>query len=119
MVRDKYGRKMSKSLGNVIDPLEVINGCTLGSLIEKIEGGNVNEKEVGGMDRDIDIYTLCIACVYCTVYCILCIVLYTLLFFSLSLYFSVVLCVRGVRIILVRVSESSVFIQSYVDLIFN
>lgn len=23
MVRDKYGRKMSKSLGNVIDPLEV------------------------------------------------------------------------------------------------
>ena len=24
MVRDKYGRKMSKSLGNVIDPLEVI-----------------------------------------------------------------------------------------------
>mmetsp|Transcript_23836 Transcript_23836/g.36767 ORF Transcript_23836/g.36767 Transcript_23836/m.36767 type:complete len:705 (+) Transcript_23836:54-2168(+) len=29
MVRDKDGRKMSKSLGNVIDPLEVINGCTL------------------------------------------------------------------------------------------
>ena len=29
MVRDKYGRKMSKSLGNVIDPLEVINGCSL------------------------------------------------------------------------------------------
>eukprot|EP00968_Pinguiococcus_pyrenoidosus_P017365 scaffold1726_cov260-Pinguiococcus_pyrenoidosus.AAC.10 len=29
MVRDKYGRKMSKSLGNVIDPLEVINGCDL------------------------------------------------------------------------------------------
>ena len=26
MVRDKYGRKMSKSLGNVIDPLEVIFG---------------------------------------------------------------------------------------------
>ena len=23
MVRDKYGRKMSKSLGNVVDPLEV------------------------------------------------------------------------------------------------
>jgi valyl-tRNA synthetase len=23
MVRDKYGRKMSKSLGNVIDPMEV------------------------------------------------------------------------------------------------
>ena len=26
MVRDKYGRKMSKSLGNVIDPLEVRSG---------------------------------------------------------------------------------------------
>ena len=46
MVRDKYGRKMSKSLGNVIDPLEVINGCTLKSLIEKVESGNVGEKEV-------------------------------------------------------------------------
>ena len=32
MVRDKYGRKMSKSLGNVIDPLEVINGATLEEL---------------------------------------------------------------------------------------
>ena len=29
MIRDKYGRKMSKSLGNVIDPLHVINGITL------------------------------------------------------------------------------------------
>lgn len=26
MVRDKFGRKMSKSLGNVVDPLDVING---------------------------------------------------------------------------------------------
>lgn len=29
IVRDELGRKMSKSLGNVIDPLEVIDGCTL------------------------------------------------------------------------------------------
>jgi valyl-tRNA synthetase len=46
MVRDKYGRKMSKSLGNVIDPLEVIQGCTLNSLIEKLEQGNLPAKEV-------------------------------------------------------------------------
>jgi valyl-tRNA synthetase len=46
MVRDKYGRKMSKSLGNVIDPLEVINGCTLGDLLAKIDDGNLPAKEV-------------------------------------------------------------------------
>ena len=46
MVRDKYGRKMSKSLGNVIDPLEVINGCQLDQLVEKIAKGNLPEKEV-------------------------------------------------------------------------
>jgi valyl-tRNA synthetase len=51
MVRDKYGRKMSKSLGNVIDPLEVIYGCTLEDLIKKIEEGNLPEKEVSRMRR--------------------------------------------------------------------
>jgi valyl-tRNA synthetase len=47
MVRDKYGRKMSKSLGNVIDPQEVISGCDLETLIKKIEEGNLPAKEVG------------------------------------------------------------------------
>jgi valyl-tRNA synthetase len=46
MVRDKYGRKMSKSLGNVIDPLEVINGCLLQDLLAKIDAGNLPAKEV-------------------------------------------------------------------------
>tara|TARA_B110000208_G_C11740561_1_gene419751 strand:+ start:794 stop:1237 length:444 start_codon:yes stop_codon:yes gene_type:complete len=36
MVRDGDGQKMSKSLGNVIDPLEVIDGATLESLHEKV-----------------------------------------------------------------------------------
>jgi valyl-tRNA synthetase len=46
MVRDKEGRKMSKSLGNVIDPLEVINGCSLASLQDRLTGGNLPPKEV-------------------------------------------------------------------------
>lgn len=46
IIRDKHGRKMSKSLGNVIDPMEVINGCELDVLIEKIRSGNLPPKEV-------------------------------------------------------------------------
>jgi len=37
MVRDKAGRKMSKSLGNVIDPLHVINGITLEQLLADLQ----------------------------------------------------------------------------------
>lgn len=33
MVRDENGAKMSKSKGNVIDPLEVMDSCTLEVLI--------------------------------------------------------------------------------------
>jgi len=46
MVRDKEGRKMSKSLGNVIDPLEVINGCSLQALQDRLDSGNLPQKEV-------------------------------------------------------------------------
>jgi valyl-tRNA synthetase len=46
MVRDKTGRKMSKSLGNVIDPLEVIYGCNLDALHSKIRASNLPEKEI-------------------------------------------------------------------------
>ena len=52
MVRDKEGRKMSKSLGNVIDPLEVINGCTLESLLNKLDSGNLPAKEVAKAKKD-------------------------------------------------------------------
>uniref|UniRef100_A0A3P8WCY9 Valine--tRNA ligase n=1 Tax=Cynoglossus semilaevis TaxID=244447 RepID=A0A3P8WCY9_CYNSE len=45
MVRDKHGRKMSKSLGNVIDPLDVINGVSLERLQEKVMEGNLDPRE--------------------------------------------------------------------------
>ena len=34
MVRDAHGRKMSKSLGNVIDPLNVIEGISLKATLD-------------------------------------------------------------------------------------
>lgn len=46
MVRDAHGRKMSKSLGNVIDPVDVIEGVTLEALQQQLEGGNLDAKEV-------------------------------------------------------------------------
>ncbi|XP_028255754.1 valine--tRNA ligase, mitochondrial isoform X2 [Parambassis ranga] len=45
LVRDKYGRKMSKSLGNVIDPLDVIQGVSLKRLQEKVKEGNLDPRE--------------------------------------------------------------------------
>eukprot|EP00899_Mesostigma_viride_P028366 jgi/Mesvir1/8714/Mv02646-RA.1 len=56
MVRDAHGRKMSKSLGNVIDPLEVMDGITLEALHKKLDEGNLDAREVvkakEGQSRD-------------------------------------------------------------------
>jgi len=46
MVRDAHGRKMSKSLGNVIDPTDVIDGISLEALQESLKSGNLDEKEI-------------------------------------------------------------------------
>ncbi|KAL4203585.1 hypothetical protein AMTRI_Chr01g104650 [Amborella trichopoda] len=46
MIRDAHGRKMSKSLGNVVDPLDVINGITLEGLQKKLEQGNLDKNEL-------------------------------------------------------------------------
>ena len=46
IVKDKEGRKMSKSLGNVIDPLQVINGAPLEELIQALRDGNLGKNEL-------------------------------------------------------------------------
>jgi valyl-tRNA synthetase len=46
MIRDAHGRKMSKSLGNVIDPTDVIQGLALEDLHQKLYEGNLDEKEI-------------------------------------------------------------------------
>ncbi|XP_010273593.1 PREDICTED: valine--tRNA ligase, mitochondrial 1 [Nelumbo nucifera] len=56
MIRDAHGRKMSKSLGNVIDPLEVINGISLKGLHKRLEEGNLDPNELAiakeGQEKD-------------------------------------------------------------------
>lgn len=46
IVRDTDGRKMSKSLGNVVDPLDVIYGIELPILHEQLLSGNLAAFEV-------------------------------------------------------------------------
>lgn len=46
IVRDADGRKMSKSLGNVIDPLDVISGTTLQQLNNTLAESNLDQKEI-------------------------------------------------------------------------
>ena len=46
LIRDAHGRKMSKSLGNVIDPLEVIEGITLAEMQANLLKGNLPDAEV-------------------------------------------------------------------------
>ena len=46
LVRDSEGRKMSKSLGNVLDPLDVMEGITLDKLNGKLLVGNLDQKEL-------------------------------------------------------------------------
>ena len=41
MVKDEDGAKMSKSKGNVIDPIEIIDGCGLEVLIDKLKNSNL------------------------------------------------------------------------------
>ena len=44
MIHDAHGPKMSRSLGNVIDLLEVINGISMECLHKRLEEGNLDPK---------------------------------------------------------------------------
>lgn len=46
IVRDAHGRKMSKSLGNIVDPVDVIQGISLEDLNKGLEPGNLDPKEI-------------------------------------------------------------------------
>ncbi|RMZ67579.1 hypothetical protein GMOD_00001526 [Pyrenophora seminiperda CCB06] len=46
LIRDSEGRKMSKSLGNVVDPIDIMTGISLQELKDKLLLGNLDPKEL-------------------------------------------------------------------------
>ncbi len=51
LIRDEQGDKMSKTRGNVIDPLHVIHGATLAELLAAAEAGGVPPAALEGLRR--------------------------------------------------------------------